>query len=272
MSSDLALTDSISQSVAYSETPTAKNATGNITTLENIKEVDEEVQYQIAQAQSPLSATSKASWQLCKPTLSPNTCTDRTLLNISRCHSPRSFLKRNIKRLRWQSSRVHQCGTSVSQFLPFEVGWIINRLGVHPLQCCFNHWLRLRWSYYGLLWASPWHAIWLYLHNRRCGACSRSPDTGTVQSLSVLVGFRRHPADSFSSCLCYRDHPPSVERPSRWFLQHLLREQKTQYSYIPRLIVHQFTGSITGTGVVYGTSLMKGTIAWRLRECQQLCH
>ena len=80
MSSDLALTDSISQSVAYSETPTAKNATGNITTLENIKEVDEEVQYQIAQAQSPLSATSKASWQLCKLTLSPNACTDRTLL------------------------------------------------------------------------------------------------------------------------------------------------------------------------------------------------
>jgi MFS family permease len=36
--------------------------------------------------------------------------------------------------------------------------------------------------------------------------------------------------------------------------------------YICQLISNQFTGSITGTGVVYGTSLMKGTIAWRLRE------
>lgn len=69
MSSSLALTDSITKSIEDGDHAATKNAAGNVMTLDDIKEVDEEVQYQIAQAQSKLSATSKSSWQLCKDTL-----------------------------------------------------------------------------------------------------------------------------------------------------------------------------------------------------------
>lgn len=68
MGSSLALTDSITKSIDNGDHPTTKNEVGHISNLDDIKEIDEEVQYQIAQAQSKLSATSKASWKLCKDT------------------------------------------------------------------------------------------------------------------------------------------------------------------------------------------------------------
>ena len=68
MSASLAPTESISKSME-GDNAVSKYVTDNTTNLEKIKEVDEDVQYQIAQAQSPLSASSKASWQLCKNTL-----------------------------------------------------------------------------------------------------------------------------------------------------------------------------------------------------------
>lgn len=68
MSSSLAQTDSITKSVDGDHTH-SKYVIDTSTNLEDIKEIDEDVQYQIAQAQSPLSASSKASWQLCKRAL-----------------------------------------------------------------------------------------------------------------------------------------------------------------------------------------------------------
>jgi hypothetical protein len=68
MSSSLAQTDSITKSVDGDHTH-SKYVIDTSTNLEDIKEIDEDVQYQIAQAQSPLSASSKASWQLCKHAL-----------------------------------------------------------------------------------------------------------------------------------------------------------------------------------------------------------
>ena len=64
------MADSIPKRVVDSDITAAKNVASNVTNLEDIKEVGEEVQYQIAQAQSPLSAISKSSWQLCKPAFS----------------------------------------------------------------------------------------------------------------------------------------------------------------------------------------------------------
>jgi predicted transcriptional regulator len=65
MSASLAPTESISKSME-GDNAVSKYVTDNTTNLEDIKEVDEDVQYQIAQAQSPLSASSKEAWQLCK--------------------------------------------------------------------------------------------------------------------------------------------------------------------------------------------------------------
>jgi hypothetical protein len=71
MGSDTAPNDSISRGVADNDLTIEKNLPSNVTNIEDIKGVGEDVQYQIAQAQSPLSATSKASWKLCKYALYP---------------------------------------------------------------------------------------------------------------------------------------------------------------------------------------------------------
>lgn len=64
MSANLEQLDSITTSAEGGDPAPTKYVVD--TNLDLIKEIDEEVQYQIAQAQSPLSPFSKESWQLCK--------------------------------------------------------------------------------------------------------------------------------------------------------------------------------------------------------------
>jgi hypothetical protein len=209
MSANLEQLDSITTSAEGGERAPTKYVVD--TNLDLVKEIDEDVQYQIAQAQSPLSANSKESWQLCKRVtlrdyylfkLHSYLSLIQNLLCSLRCHPARGFPERHVQWFRWQPSRVYQCRTSVSELFRPEVGWVCDGLGLHSLQCGLDHRVRLWRSDHGLLWASKGHAVGLSVHLGWGSSCCWSADPAAVQGLAILARFWGHFTDSFGSCLC----------------------------------------------------------------------